>query len=125
MNNADEQPEANGWEVFRSITQYPTRSMVRIGTHGVITVGVLLAEQLGVPPTVELLYNIDTQQIGIRPVGDVAHARKFYVAGQSKSRAVAAKQFIDRYGLQKYQGQTYKAAVRDGMLVISLDEVQS
>lgn len=89
--------------------------------RGVIGLNNAAYEALGSPGEVELLFNREARQVGIRPVTDaVPHAYRVRKQQGSATYLIAARAFMQFFDIPSEVAQRYEAVMRDGMLIADL-----
>ncbi len=95
--------------------------VVALQRRGVLSLNRAAYELLGEPATVELLFDRTGRRIGIRPIAsDAPHAYRVRKQPGSATYLVAAKAFMQFYGIPNDQARRYDADLVDGVLVAEL-----
>ena len=110
------------FETFtRRATPVVFQPIVTFQRRGVLALNRAAYEALGEPVAVELLYDRGRQLVGVRPVDPkAAHAYRVRKQPDSATYLVAAKSFMQFYGIPNDQARRYEAALLDGVLIADL-----
>lgn len=110
------------FETFtRRATPVVLQPIVTFQRRGVLALNRAAFEALRTPIAVELLFDRANQVVGVRPSAlDVPHAYRVRKQAGSATYLVAAKAFMQFYGIPSDRAHRYGAALVDGALVASL-----
>ena len=97
---------------------------VTIHRRGVISLNSVAWAGLGQPDCVELLYDRETNEMGIRGVEpEAAQAYRLRLEGAGRtSRVLSGRGFFQYYGIPLEHARRFIPLARDGMLVVNLSD---
>lgn len=100
---------------------------VTVHKRGTISFSIAASAAIGNPDAVELLYDADSNAMGLRPVAaNKPHAYKLRSSGRNGSiRVISGTAFFQYYGLPTTGASRFVGRVEEGMIVIDLGAPES
>lgn len=114
----------NGWVEFdRRAKPVSTEAFVTLQKKGMLSLNRAARDLLGNSKTVTLLYNQESNQIGIRPCSpDNQRAYPLRLQGSGSTSLIAGQAFTKFFGIDTEVARRYKATTVVDMLIVDLNQ---
>ena len=114
----------NGWIEFdRRAAPVSTEAFVTLQKKGMLSLNKAAMNLLGNAKTVTLLYNQESNQIGIRPCRqDNQRAYPVRLQGSGSTHLIAGQAFTKFFGIETGVARRYKAETVVDMLIVDLNQ---